>query len=279
MSLELYTATAAHISRLATKRYTSSFYLGINLLDPRLRLPICQLYGFVRYADEIVDTFPSRERDVLLKEFARETCYALERRLSTNPIIHAFQDVYYRYNMDVAHIYAFLASMEMDVVQTRFDDAAYRNYIHGSAEVVGLMCLHIFCEGDKERYLGLEPGAKALGAALQKVNFLRDLRADYFERGRIYFPGVTFESFGEADKLRVVEDIQKDFDLAKEALSRLPAGARVGVYAVWLLYAALLSKLRHAPAEAIKAGRVRVTPAEKALLLPRAYADVMLGRL
>ncbi len=219
---ELFDQTTFECSKLVTLRYSTSFSLGIKTLDKKFHLPIYAIYGFVRYADEIVDTFHDFDKAALLEEFKAETFKAIEKGISLNPILHSFQLVVNEYQIDKHLIEAFLFSMEMDLYKKRFDDSKYEEYIYGSAEVVGLMCLKVFCKGNDSEYQTLMPSAKKLGAAFQKVNFLRDLKSDYEERGRVYFPGVDFKQFTPEVKKQIEEDIAKDFEEALVGIMKLP---------------------------------------------------------
>ena len=265
--VDLYNTTCSACSRLITHRYSTSFSLGIRLFQRRFREPIYGIYGFVRFADEIVDTFHHCDKRTLLERFWSDTYRALEERISLNPVLHAFQQVVHRYGIERELIDAFLKSMEMDLHRSSYDGRSYQQYIYGSAEVVGLMCLRVFCEGDKARYEALKEPARRLGAAFQKINFLRDIRSDYDERGRIYFPGVDFKRFDNEAKRRIEADIQADFDAALEGIRRLPRGARLGVYLAYKYYTQLFAKIRRAPAQQIAQERFRVSDRRKMLLL------------
>ncbi len=265
--IELYNTTCSACSRLITQRYSTSFSLGIRLFHPRFRGPIYGIYGFVRFADEIVDTFHHCNKEVLLRRFWQETYRAIQERISLNPVLHAFQAVVHQYGIERDLIDAFLRSMEMDLYHHTYDRAGYREYIYGSAEVVGLMCLRVFCEGDEARYQALKEPARRLGAAFQKINFLRDIRSDYDERGRVYFPGVDFQRFDNEMKRRIEADIQADFDAALEGIRQLPKGARLGVYLAYKYYTQLFAKIQRAPAQRIAQERFRVSDRRKMLLL------------
>ncbi|MCS6929827.1 MAG: phytoene/squalene synthase family protein [Saprospiraceae bacterium] len=265
--IELYNTTCLACSSLITRRYSTSFSLGIRLFHPRFRGPIYGIYGFVRFADEIVDTFHHCDKRTLLERFRQDTYRALDERISLNPVLHAFQEVVHRYNIDRELIDAFLYSMEMDLYNTTYDTDGYRKYIYGSAEVVGLMCLRVFCEGDEELYYRLKEPARRLGSAFQKINFLRDIRSDYYERGRVYFPGVDFRHFDNEAKRRIEADIQADFDAALEGIRLLPKGARLGVYLAYKYYTQLFAKIKRAPAQCVAQERFRVSDRRKMLLL------------
>lgn len=267
--MDLFTTTTYKCSKLVTKHYSTSFTLGIQTLHKRFHYPVYAIYGFVRYADEIVDTFHDQDKGALLKEFKEHTYQAIQRRISLNPILHSFQLVVNEYNIRHDLIDAFLHSMEMDLYKDNYDQQGYEQYIYGSAEVVGLMCLRVFCNGDNDQYTNLEPYAKSLGSAFQKVNFLRDIRSDYSERGRTYFPGVDFENFSASDKKSIEDDIRKDFDHALIGIKNLPDGARGGVYLAYIYYLQLFKKINNLPSSKILNERVRVPDAKKILLLSK----------
>lgn len=267
--MDLYTETAYKCSRLITQHYSTSFSLGIKTLHSKYRMPIYAIYGFVRYADEIVDTFHQYNKAALLDRFKQDTFDAIDHRISLNPILHAFQLVVNDYNIDVVFIEAFLESMKMDLDKDSHSPETYNKYIYGSAEVVGLMCLRVFCEGNDEHFNRLQPSAKRLGAAFQKVNFLRDIKSDFKERGRVYFPGVDFKAFNQRDKEYIEADIQEDFKAALVGIKELPKGARAGVYLAYLYYLRLFRKIKKMPPAKILNERVRVPDFQKALLLSK----------
>jgi 15-cis-phytoene synthase len=279
MSLHLYNQTCLSCSRLITKRYSTSFSLGIRMLDKKFRDPVYAIYGFVRFADEIVDTFHDYDREKLLKAFREDTWQAIETGISLNPVLHAFQETVNTFHLSHDLIEAFLRSMEMDLYDHKYTDALYQEYIYGSAEVVGLMCLQIFCEGDNENYQNLKPYARSLGAAFQKVNFLRDMRDDFAERGRVYFPGVDFHKFDADAKKLIEEDIQRDFTHALEGIRLLPAGSRIGVYLAYRYYTKLFRKIRATSPEVILQQRVRINNARKVSILVRSLARHKLNLL
>jgi phytoene/squalene synthetase len=241
--------------------------MGIRMFDDKFRQPIYNIYGFVRLADEIVDTMHGYPKEQLLEEFKIDTYRAIDRGISTNPILQAFQEIVRKYDINTDHIDAFLESMEMDLEERAYDKPTYDHYIYGSAEVVGLMCLKIFCEGDKELYDKLEPHAKSLGSAFQKVNFLRDMKADYLERGRVYFPGVDFEHFTDEDKHNIEQEILGEFEHAYEGIIQLPIGARIGVYVAYIYYRKLFNKISTCTAELVKEKRIRISNSRKVYLL------------
>lgn len=268
---ELFNQTTFECSKLITNRYSTSFSLGIKSLDKKFHYPIYAIYGFVRYADEIVDTFHEKDKASLLKDFKAQTYEAIENKISLNPVLHCFQMVVNEYQIDHDLIEAFLHSMEMDLLDIDYEQSSYEEYIYGSAEVVGLMCLKIFCEGDEKKYQKLLPPAKSLGSAFQKVNFLRDIKSDYYERGRVYFPGVDFNDFSATHKEKIEADIQKDFDHAYEGIVKLPRGARWGVYLAYTYYLKLFDKIKRFPPNKILEERVRVPDSKKLFLLLGSY--------
>jgi phytoene/squalene synthetase len=276
---ELFNQTTFECSKLITNRYSTSFSLGIKSLDKKFHYPIYAIYGFVRYADEIVDTFHDKDKSSLLKEFKAQTYEAIENQISLNPVLHCFQMVVNEYQIDQKLIEAFLHSMEMDLLDIDYEQSSYEEYIYGSAEVVGLMCLKIFCEGSEEEYQRLLPSAKSLGSAFQKVNFLRDIKSDYYERGRVYFPGVDFNDFSVSHKEKIEADIQKDFDHAYEGIVKLPRGARWGVYLAYTYYLKLFDKIKRFPPNKILEERVRVPDSKKLFLLLGSYVKHQLNTL
>lgn len=264
---QLFQDTCAECSRLITHRYSTSFSLGIRVFDQRFRMPIYGIYGFVRFADEIVDTFHDFPKRELLERFKRDTYLAIEEGISLNPVLHSFQDVVRKYNIEHELIDAFLKSMMMDLDKSTYDASGYDEYIYGSAEVVGLMCLRVFTEGDEAEYQRLKEPARRLGAAFQKINFLRDLKSDFDERGRVYFPDVDFTSFGAEQKSRIENDIATDFEAALEGVKQLPKGARFGVYLAYKYYTHLFAKIKSAPAQQVAKVRIRVSDKRKMYLL------------
>jgi len=267
MQRQLFDQVSIACSRKITRSYSTSFSLGIRLLAQRLHDPIYGIYGFVRVADEIVDTFHDQDRALLFAEFRQATRDAIDRRISTNPVLHAFQRVVHTYHIEWEIIDLFLQSMEMDLGDRKYDRSTFEQYIVGSAEVVGLMCLRVFTNGDAGMYDGLKPFAMRLGAAFQKVNFLRDIRADYEDLGRMYFPGVSFNMFSETEKQRIEAEIAEDFAHAVIGIRNLPSGARLGVYTAYLYYRALFSKIRKTPATSIVNQRIRISNPRKLWLM------------
>ena len=269
--MELYNTTTLKCSKLITQHYSTSFTLGIKTLDRKFHFPIYAIYGFVRYADEIVDTFHDFNKKELLDKFKEDTYTAIEEKISLNPVLHSFQLVVNEYKIEHELIEAFLYSMEMDLYNQAYNTEGYEEYIYGSAEVVGLMCLRVFCEGDEEMYQRLKAPAKSLGSAFQKVNFLRDMKSDYYERGRVYFPKVHFEQFNQDAKDAIEADIQKDFDDAYQGIIKLPTGAKLGVYLAYIYYRKLFAKIKKLPPATILNQRVRVPDSRKMALLVQTY--------
>lgn len=265
----LFEKTTFACSKLITEAYSTSFTLGIKTLNKQYHNAIFGIYGFVRYADEIVDTFHEFDKEKLLDKFSRDTFEAIEDGISLNPVLHSFQKVVNQYKIEKELIVAFLNSMAMDLHNTAYNPEKYHEYIYGSAEVVGLMCLRVFCEGNQEQYDSLKEDARSLGAAFQKVNFLRDLKSDFYERGRVYFPGVDFNDFTVDAKKIIEEDIQKDFDNAYRGIVRLPAGASKGVYLAYVYYLKLFKKIKMTPATRIQQERIRVSDRTKFALLAK----------
>ena len=264
---QLFTDTSLACAQLITRRYSTSFSLGIRTLDKTLHPAIYAVYGFVRWADEIVDTFHDQDKAALLAAFERDTYAAIAAGFSLNPVLHAFQWAVNTYAIDHEFIDAFLRSMEMDLEDRSYRQELYEQYIYGSAEVVGLMCLRVFCHGQPALFEQLRAPARRLGAAFQKVNFLRDIRSDYEDRGRVYFPGLRYEQFDNAAKQQIETDIQADFEAAYVGIQQLPRSARLGVYLAYVYYLKLFYRLRKAPATQVLAERVRLPDNTKLLLL------------
>ncbi len=277
--MKLFHELSQQCSKATTEMYSTSFSSAIKLLHPGMRTPIFNIYGFVRFADEIVDTFHEYDKDTLLREFKQETYIAVERRISLNPILHSFQTTVNEFNIDHALIEAFFKSMEMDLKKMHYDTAGYKEYIYGSAEVVGLMCLYVFCEGDKKLYEELKPFAQSLGAAFQKVNFLRDANADFVELSRTYFPNVDFKNFTPAVKKQIEEDIAADFAIAYNGILQLPVKARFGVYVAYKYYLSLFNKIKKAHAASILKERIRIPNYGKAFIVAKAGLRMQLNML
>lgn len=275
--IQLFNQTALECSKLITERYSTSFTLGIRTLDNKFHFPIYAIYGFVRYADEIVDTFHDFNKKFLLDKFRYDTYEAINQKISLNPVLHAFQLVVNEYKIERELIDAFLHSMEMDLTPQDYTENLYEEYIYGSAEVVGLMCLRVFCEGDAAMFDHLKEGARRLGSAFQKVNFLRDLKSDFVERGRVYFPEVDFKLFSKEAKHQIEADIQADFDAANIAIQQLPRSARMGVHLAYVYYLTLFNKIKETPAARIQEERIRVPDFQKMTLLAKTYLQFILS--
>lgn len=269
-NINLFHEVSQDCSRNTTEKYSTSFSSAIKLLHKELRQPIHNIYGFVRFADEIVDTFHHHDKALLLQEFKQQTYEAIDRKISLNPILHSFQLTVNAYNIDRTLIDAFLHSMEMDLNKNSYDRAGYEEYIYGSAEVVGLMCLYVFCGGDEALYQQLKPAACSLGAAFQKVNFLRDVKADFEGLNRMYFPGCDFRKFNQQDKAAIEADIQKDFDDAYNGIMQLPAKARFGVYVAYKYYLSLFKKIKKVQPQKIMEERIRIPDYGKIVILAKA---------
>jgi phytoene synthase len=269
-SMQLYNQVTADASKQTTLSYSSSFSLAIKLLHADLRQPIYDVYGLVRFADEIVDTFHDYDKAALLNQFKKDTYIAIEQGVSLNPILHLFQLTFRKFNIGYDLVDAFFASMEMDLSKQAYDAEAYQTYIYGSAEVVGLMCLHIFCDGDKAQYEQLRPSAQRLGSAFQKVNFLRDIKADFEGLERMYFPNCDFTNFKEEDKQQIEADIQADFSAALDGIKSLPLKARFGVYVAFKYYYTLYKKIKKTKHHSILQMRIRIPDYKKLLILANA---------
>ena len=270
-ALKLYDNVAAECAKRTTKAYSTSFSLGIRFLAPSLREAIYNIYGFVRYADEIVDTLHGPQQSAMFARFKEDTYWALEYGMSSNPILHAFAKTYQTYNIEQEHVDLFLRSMEWDLDKTAYDRESYDDYIVGSAEVVGLMCLHVFVFGDRATYERLLPNARSLGAAFQKVNFLRDLKDDFEDKGRIYFPGVDMSAFNAGAKTQIEAEIAADFRHAYQGIVKLPKESRLGVYVAYVYYQRLFQKIAALPSNRIMEERVRIPNRRKATLFVGSY--------
>lgn len=268
--INLFHDLSQQCSKETTERYSTSFSSAIKLLHQDLRGPIFNIYGFVRFADEIVDTFHQFNKAELLIEFKKDTYLAIERGISLNPILHSFQLTVNKFGISHELIEAFFVSMEMDLDKTSYNSQGYKQYIYGSAEVVGLMCLYVFCEGDQTRYEELRPGAQSLGAAFQKVNFLRDVKADYEQLSRTYFPEVDFNNFTPSMKKQIEEDIAIDFTAAYDAILNLPVKARFGVYVAYKYYLSLFKKIKKSNPSNILEQRIRIPNYGKAFIVAKA---------
>lgn len=267
----LFDTVSLKCSRITTHSYSTSFSLGIRLLNKKFHAPIYSIYGFVRFADEIVDSFHDFNKESLLRRFREDTYTAIHEKIALNPILNSFQHTVHQYGIEHSMIDTFLKSMEMDLYHTVYNRQDYQTYIVGSAEVVGLMCLKVFCNGNTEAYESLKDSAIRLGAAFQKINFLRDMKADYTGLGRTYFPEVNMEMLDETNKKKIEEEISNDFHHAYRGIKKLPRGARLGVYIAYLYYHALLKKIRAMPPSKIMKARIRISNQEKYALFASAY--------
>jgi phytoene/squalene synthetase len=268
--LQLFHNASQDCSKAVTRQYSTSFASAIQLLHKDLRAPIFNLYGFVRLADEIVDTFHDYDKTGLLNNFRKETYEAIERRISLNPILHSFQMTVNQFQIDLKLIDAFFHSMEMDIYKKTYNEAEYGEYIYGSAEVVGLMCLKVFCEGREDICAELKSYARSLGAAFQKVNFLRDLKADHDGLSRMYFPGCDFANFNSQEKKRIEQSIEEDFQAAYKGIRQLPLKARFGVYVAYKYYLSLFNKIRKMEPSRVRMQRIRIPDYYKAMIIVRA---------
>ena len=271
MSIQLFDKTSNDLSRRVSLNYSTSFSLGIKLLSKEYRWAVFATYGFVRLADEIVDTFHGFDKPRLLADFKSQTYQSIREGISTNPILHSFQLAANQFGITDDLIEPFFQSMEEDLHTNTHNQKSYDEYIYGSAEVVGLMCLKIFCKGDQNQYDSLLPYARSLGAAFQKVNFLRDIKSDIEERGRLYFPNIDFNNFSDNDKLHIIEDVKKDFEHAYMGILKLPIGSRLGVYTAYIYYLKLLQKIERTTASEIMNQRIRIPNSQKIVLLAQSY--------
>ena len=262
----LYDDISFKSSKYITKTYSTSFSLGINLLDKSLHEAIYSIYGFVRLADEIVDTFHEYPKKSMLEDLKSETYLALERGISINPVLNSFQLTVSKFNDDRELIDLFLKSMEQDLYDVVYSDDSYHDYIVGSAEVVGLMCLKVFVNGQQDLYDKLESPARSLGAAFQKVNFLRDVKSDYENLGRTYFPDVDLSNFSIDEKIKIEQDIHQDFTAALIGIKKLPKSSKLGVYVAYRYYLSLFNKIKSIPPNAIMNTRVRIPNSKKIFL-------------
>ena len=264
-------------SKNVTNSYSTSFSLATKMLSKNIRQDIYNIYGFVRFADEIVDTFHEYDKSVLFNRFEKDLEFALEEKISLNPILNSFQETVHKYNIERGLIASFMKSMRLDLSKTDYlTEQEYKEYIYGSADVVGLMCLHVFLRGDTEQYSLLKESAMALGSAFQKVNFLRDLKADFEGLSRTYFPNTNLEALDEASKQEIIADIEEDFQRGYQGILKLPTEAKFGVFMAYRYYRRLLKKLHKTPALEIKNTRIRVPAYEKFGLLTRSYVKYQL---
>ena len=264
---KIFDEVSLKCSEITTKHYSTSFSLGIRLLDKKIHSPIYSIYGFVRLADEIVDSFHEFDKAKLLNEFKENTKQAIENKISLNPILNSFQEVVNKYNIEWEHIQDFLSSMESDLNQKKHDEDSYKQYIKGSAEAVGLMCLRVFCNNNNKLYNDLEKYAIYLGSVFQKVNFIRDISADYNELKRVYFPQLNINEFNEIEKNKIEDDIEKEFSLALIGIKQLPKSAKKGVFLAYSYYFSLFKKIKSTPADKIMTQRIRIPNFTKFLIL------------
>ena len=276
---ELFKISSIRSSKVVTNTYSTSFSLGIKMLDSSIHDAIYAIYGFVRLADEIVDTFHDQDKKQLLKEFVQETELAIERCFSLNPVLHSFQWVVNKYSIEKELIDAFIKSMEFDLLKKEYSRQEFDEYVYGSAEVVGLMCLRVFCFKNPKQYNELKEPAKRLGAAFQKINFLRDLKADYEEKGRSYFPKVELDQFCDEKKKQIEKEIEADFKAGFDGIKKLPMNARFGVYTAYIYYFALHQKIKTVEAKRVLQERIRIPNRIKYLLLCKSYLRFKLGMI
>ncbi len=270
---KLFDELSYKVSKQTTKQYSTSFSLGILALSPKIRNAIYAIYGYVRLADEIVDSFQGYDKQKLLSRFRDETNNALEEKISLNPILQSFQETIHQYQIDFQLIDQFLRSMEMDLHKIDYNSELYKEYILGSAEVVGLMCLQVFVEGDKQEYEKLKPYAMILGSAFQKVNFLRDMKDDYYVLGRTYFPNVNIEDFNSEVKADIEKEIHNEFQKALEGIKMLPASSKFGVYLAYRYYVSLFRKIKRTSAGKIINQRIRISNPRKISLMMGCYVE------
>ena len=276
---ELFNTVSENCSKLVTKSYSTSFSLAVNMLSPAIRNDIYNIYGFVRFADEIVDTFHEYDKEELMSQFENDYYAAHKAGISLNPILNSFQQTVRKYNIEDHMVQAFLKSMKSDLHKTEYQTKAeYEEYIYGSADVVGLMCLKVFVNGDDNKYNELKDAAMRLGSAFQKVNFLRDLKDDFEVLNRSYFPNIDLGQLNAKSKQLIVDEIEADFDYAyKHGILKLPVEAKFGVYMAYRYYRRLLKKLKSVPSEKIMDTRIRISDPMKINLLARSYVKYKLN--
>ncbi len=276
----LYDSVSEDCSKIVTQSYSTSFSLATKMLDQSIRNHIYNIYGFVRFADEIVDTFHDFPKKELLDRFEEDLFYSINNRISLNPILNSFQKTVNTYKIEHKLIHAFLKSMRLDLNKNIYKtEKEYKEYIYGSADVVGLMCLKVFVKGKKSDYENLKPAAMSLGSAFQKVNFLRDLKNDFQNLERVYFPNVDFTQFDEKTKHNIINEIEKDFSIALNGIFKLPSEARFGVYTAYKYYTKLLSKLKKTPSISIRQNRIRVPNYQKVSVFAHSYLKYRLNLL
>ena len=274
---ELFDEISIKCSEITTKSYSTSFSLGIRLLNKKNHNPIYSIYGFVRLADEIVDSFHDYKKKELLEQFRLETKLAIENKISLNPILNSFQNVVNSFNIEWEHIDNFLKSMQHDLEKKEHDEKSYKEYIKGSAEAVGLMCLRVFCDNNFQQYDELKKYAINLGSVFQKVNFIRDISADYHELKRVYFPNLEIENFSEDEKIKIENDIEKEFKSALIGIKKLPSSSKKGVYLAYSYYYALFKKIKKIPADKVMKNRIRIPNFLKFLILIKVEIKSILG--
>lgn len=275
----LFDTTSLMCSKLITQSYSTSFSAGIKLFSPDIQDSIYAIYGFVRYADEIVDTFLAYDQKLLIEEFEEEYKKALERKISLNPILNAFQKVVHQYEL-YQYVDDFMARMKWDLEKLEYNTVEdYKNYIYGSADVIGLMCLTVFVNNDQEQFEKLKKSAMHLGSAFQKVNFLRDIKADFQTLGRSYFPNITANNLDERAKQEIVADIELDFAEARKGIVQLPLGAKFGVFVAYKYYLSLLKKLRNTQSHKLLNERIRIPDTQKAAILAKSFVRYKLDLL
>ena len=275
---DLFDHISKESSKLTTRLYSTSFSMGVRMLSKKYQYPIYGIYGYVRFADEIVDTFHDFNKKELFHRFREDTYQAIKEKISMNPILNSFQYVVNKYNIDIHIIDQFMHSMEMDLYKQTYDRKKFDEYVLGSAEVVGLMCLRVFCDGDDNYYNDLKPYAMKLGAAFQKINFLRDLKADYHHLGRAYFPDTDLEKFDDEMKIKLEHEIQEDFNAGYEGIKKLPKSVSMGVYLVYIYFYSLFRKIKNIPASGIMNKRIRISNINKYMLLLGALIKYKIGR-
>jgi len=276
----IFDTVSKECSKLVTTSYSTSFSMATKMLSETIRQDIYNIYGFVRFADEIVDTFHEYDKKVLFDKFSKDLNDALEMKISLNPILNSFQETYHKYGIEKHMVDAFMKSMHQDLhKQDYLTEEEYKAYIYGSADVVGLMCLKVFVKGDNEKYDELKDSAMSLGSAFQKVNFLRDLKADFEDLSRTYFPNTDLNHLDEASKQAIIKDIESDFEKGLSGIKKLPLEARFGVFMAYRYYNKLLEKLKKTPALEIKSARIRVPDYKKVELLTRSYVKYQLNLL
>ena len=277
---QLFDSVSINCSKLVTKSYSTSFSLAVKMLAPSIRDAIYSIYGFVRFADEIVDSFHNYDKEKLLKKFEKDYYKAYKNDISLNPILHSFQATVKKYNIDDRLVQAFLKSMRQDLHKTKYNTIEeYNEYIYGSADVVGLMCLKVFVNGNEKRYIELKDAAMSLGSAFQKVNFLRDIKADTFQLNRNYFPNINIYDLDNLSKSKIIKEIEDDFENAYQGIKKLPTEAKFGVYTAYRYYKSLLNKLKRTPSHEIVDSRIRVSNSHKMGLLAKSFVTYKLNLL